>query len=433
MSAAAGERARILLVDDSMLMRKAASKMLGEEFDVVTAVDGDDGWNKIQADSSIQVVFTDLSMPKMDGYALLAAVRGSEDEGTLNLPVIVVTGADNDDAARKKALDQGATDFITKPFSSIDLLARARAHANYRSIARKLEKQITLDGLTGLANKAGYLDRLQQDIAFARRHAQPLTLVRIEIDDFRNVFLTHGKARAEALIQHVAQVLHERIRKEDSAARLGLSSFALALPAGEHEGSKGLLERVRAEFEARPFPAPASDPKAKPIQFTISVAVSTPAMDPEPTAISALDACEQLLQDAVRAGGNRVLGDAVKTPGIVEALELAPAKAAPPSPAAPLPAPPAPKPAVPKPAEKPTEKPAPPVAAPAKADADLSIITADAPISLDKAVQQIERGEAQSVLAQLPQLVQRLLPLFRVLSPRQRGQLAAFLQKLDAG
>lgn len=431
MSAVAAERARILLVDDSMLMRKAASKMLGEEFDVVTAVDGEDAWAKIQADASIQVVFTDLSMPKMDGYGLLACVRGAEDEGTLNLPVIVVTGADNDDTARKKALDQGATDFITKPFSSIDLLARARAHSNYRSIARKLEQQITLDGLTGLANKAGYLDRLQQDIAFARRHAQPLTLVRVEIDDFRSVFLSHGKARAEALIQHVAQVLHERVRKEDSAARIGLSSFALALPAGEHEGSKGLLERIRADCEATPFAAPPADPKAKPVQFTISVAVTTPALEPEPTAIAALDACEQLLQTAVRAGGNRVLGDTVATPSIVESLELTPAPAARPAPAKPV-APPAPAaaPTVAKPVEKPAARPqeAPSVATPSVAEA--SIITAEAPVSLDQAVQQIERGEAQSVLAQLPQLIQRLLPLFRVLTPRQRGQLAAFLKKL---
>jgi two-component system cell cycle response regulator len=420
MSAVPTERARILLVDDSMLMRKAASKMLGEEFDVVTAVDGEDAWAKIQADDSIQVVFTDLSMPKVDGYGLLRFVRGAEDEGTLNLPVIVVTSADDhDDGARKKALDQGATDFITKPFSSIDLLARARAHANYRRIARRLEQQITLDALTGLANKAGFLDRMLQDIALSRRLAQPLTVARIEIDDFRNVFLTHGKQRAEALVRHVAQALHERVRKEDTAARIGLAGFALALPGGAHVGSKGLLERVRSEFAATPFTG-----DGKPIRFSVSIAVTTPALDPEPTVAGLLDACEQLLQAALRAGGNRVLGDVADVPGVVDALELAPeaaavlpaqaepvasATAAPAHAEAKAKAPPAPA------ASSATEPPtSPPVAL----------------VSIDQALGRIERGEAQSVLGQLPQLIQRLVPLLRALSARQRGQLVAFLQKL---
>ena len=420
MSAVPTERARILLVDDSMLMRKAASKMLGEEFDVVTAVDGEDAWAKIQADDSIQVVFTDLSMPKVDGYGLLRFVRGAEDEGTLNLPVIVVTSADDhDDGARKKALDQGATDFITKPFSSIDLLARARAHANYRRIARRLEQQITLDALTGLANKAGFLDRMLQDIALSRRLAQPLTVARIEIDDFRNVFLTHGKQRAEALVRHVAQALHERVRKEDTAARIGLAGFALALPGGAHVGSKGLLERVRSEFAATPFTG-----DGKPIRFSVSIAVTTPALDPEPTVAGLLDACEQLLQAALRAGGNRVLGDVADVPDVVDALELAPeaaavlpaqaepvasATAAPAHAEAKAKAPPAPA------ASSATEPPtSPPVAL----------------VSIDQALGRIERGEAQSVLGQLPQLIQRLVPLLRALSARQRGQLVAFLQKL---
>lgn len=431
MSAVAVDRARILLVDDSMLMRKAASKMLGEEFDVVTAVDGEDAWSKIQADTAIQVVFTDLSMPKMDGYGLLARVRGAEDEGTLNLPVIVVTGADDsDDTARKKALDQGATDFITKPFSSIDLLARARAHANYRRIAKKLEQQTTLDALTGLANRAGFLDRLQQDIAFARRLAQPLTVVRVELDDFRSLFLSHGKARAEALIRHVATALQTRIRKEDSAARIGLAGFAVALPGGAHAGSKALFERIRSDLAARPF-----ESEGKEVAFTLSIALRTPSMDPEPTAASLLEASEQLLQVALRAGGNRIVGDSVDQPGIVDGLELAAELRAAPEagtavargvPAAGVPAPEA----------TPTPAPTAAVAVPGPAGVSPAApghaVVPVAPVSIDTALGLIERGEAQSVISQLPQLVQRLVPLLRALSARQRAQLVAFLQKLGA-
>ncbi|HLU13419.1 MAG TPA: response regulator, partial [Arenimonas sp.] len=65
MSGQAGARARILVVDDSKLMRKAAMKMLGDEFDIVTGDDGLDAWAKLEADPAIQAVFTDLNMPRL--------------------------------------------------------------------------------------------------------------------------------------------------------------------------------------------------------------------------------------------------------------------------------------------------------------------------------------------------------------------------------
>ena len=91
MDAESETQTRILLIDDSKVMRKSAVKMLGGEFDVVVAEDGQQGLDMINDDASIQVVFTDLNMPKMNGYQLLEAVRTSADEGIRNLPVIVVT------------------------------------------------------------------------------------------------------------------------------------------------------------------------------------------------------------------------------------------------------------------------------------------------------------------------------------------------------
>src|SRR5438093_10656191 len=106
-------------------------------------------------------------------------IRTASDPGTQNLPVIVLTGAEDDEAARVEALELGATDFITKPFTTVDVVARARAHASYQRITQQLRAQTTLDPLTGLANKQGFLDRLQQDISYARRHQQALALVRL--------------------------------------------------------------------------------------------------------------------------------------------------------------------------------------------------------------------------------------------------------------
>lgn len=399
MTGESGARARVLVVDDSKLMRKAAHKMLGEEFDVVTGDDGVDAWTQIQQDPGIQVVFTDLNMPRMDGYELLRTIRGAEDPGVQGLPVIVVTGAENDEAARMKALDQGATDFITKPFTTSDLVARARAHANYQRVTRQLQSQVAVDALTGLANKAGFMDRLQQDIAYARRHQQPLCLVRLEVEDFRRFFLYYGRDLAEALVLQLARQLRTRIRKEDTAARIGLGGFALSLPGGQEAGIVAMVERLQSEVLANP---PLFE--GEPVAVKLHAAVLSPLMDSALGPQEAMDACQARL-DVARETGVAVL----------------PAQEA----AAPPPAPrvvPEPPPAPVAVAET-TPAPAPPVAAaPAPAPAA-------APVSVDAVLELLREGRAQEALPKLPAVIGRLLPLLRLLGPNQRAQLIQFLQK----
>jgi diguanylate cyclase (GGDEF)-like protein len=312
-----------------------------------------------------------------------------------------VTGAADDEAARKKALDLGATDFIGKPFGSIDLLARARAHSNYRRIAKKLEQQITHDPLTGLPNRAGLLERLQQDLAYAKRHSQPLSLMRIEIDDFKRLFLAHGKVCAEALIQHVARILEQRVRKEDTAARIGLASFALVLPAGQHLGSKGLAEAQRKQLQDAPVLFDGSA-----IALTMSAVVTTPKLIDTLAPAEMLEEGEPLLQAAMQAGGNRVVA--------ASSGDQAPAESR---------APPASS-------DAPARKGAAMPAQSAATSAPQAV--ASAPVLVDEALQHIERGESQSVLGRQPQQISRLLPLLRLLNAKQRAQLIAYLQKLGA-
>ena len=381
-------RARILLVDDSKLMRKAAVKMLGDEYDIVTADDGMEAWATLEADQGIQVVFTDLNMPRMDGYELLAKVRGSQDPGVQSLPVIIVTGAENDEAARMKALDMGATDFIGKPFTASDLIARARAHSTHQRVTRALQSQVTLDALTGLANRAGFQDRLQQDIAYARRHLQPLSLMLLEIEDFRRFFLHHGREAADAVLLQLAKLVRGRVRKEDTAGRVGLGAIAISLPGGQEAGIQGLVDWLRAQLAANP---PVVEGDAKPVQLL--AAVMSPLLDPTMGAVEALEALPARLRG-------------------VECAAVEPAAV----PVAPLAMPAPMQDIVPAPAPEP----APPAPAPAAVDA----------ASLDSALELLGQGRAADVVPKLPQLVLRMLPLLRLLGPRQRAQLIDFLQKL---
>ncbi len=297
-----GSKPRLLMVDDSRVMRKAASKMLGERFDVVTAEDGQEGWQQIQNDQNIQVVFTDLSMPELDGYGLLEKIRTAEDPGIANMPVIIVTGAENDDSARERALELGATDFIGKPFNSTDLQARASAHMNYQRERRELEQQVTIDSLTGLGNKQHFHTRLKQDLAFCERHGHPISVARIDVDDFNKLFIKAGKEAADEVLARVAGIINKLVRKEDTAARTGLAQFLISLPTAEEGGAAILANRILKTLNQTDITW--HDQR---LPVSISVAVLQPDPHPGQTARSVQEELNVVLEEAQKAGGDRVL------------------------------------------------------------------------------------------------------------------------------
>ncbi|HXA20402.1 MAG TPA: response regulator transcription factor [Thermoanaerobaculia bacterium] len=111
----------ILIVDDDQAIRDSLSKELrAAGYATVTAADGAEGMSAFQSHVP-DLVLTDLAMPRSDGFELIAGIRA-----TSRAPIIVlsVRGADPD---KVRALDLGADDFVTKPFSMAELLARVRA------------------------------------------------------------------------------------------------------------------------------------------------------------------------------------------------------------------------------------------------------------------------------------------------------------------
>ncbi len=111
----------ILLVDDDAAIRDSLSNELRAAGDrTTTAVDGTDGVRLFRAGAP-DLIVTDLAMPRADGFELISAIRA-----TSPVPIIVlsVRGSDND---KVRALDFGADDYVTKPFSIAELLARVRA------------------------------------------------------------------------------------------------------------------------------------------------------------------------------------------------------------------------------------------------------------------------------------------------------------------
>jgi diguanylate cyclase (GGDEF)-like protein len=298
---------RVLVIDDSRVIRKAVQKILGDEFQLLEAEDGEDGWGRLETDEAIEVVVSDIEMPRLDGYGLLCRIRAAEPARIREVPVIVITGA-QDDQTRERALACGATDFITKPLDAVQLLARARAHARLDQTTRQLaettlalEAQSATDPLTGLHSKRYFLEHGRQDLAYAKRHGTDLALVVLEIDDYATHYKQLGAAQCDEVQKWLAAALRKTTRTEDTTARLGEGLCGIIAPATGRVEAAVLCERLRAAVRAEPF-----QHQGQPLALTISLGLSNEGRDADDSFDQLLKIADQRLILAKAAGGDRL-------------------------------------------------------------------------------------------------------------------------------
>jgi diguanylate cyclase (GGDEF)-like protein len=304
---AATAKPHVLVADDSRVIRKAVEKILGNDFALIEAEDGEVAWDKLGKDGSVEVLITDIQMPKLDGYGLICRVRAAESARVRDLPIIVITGAE-DDTTRERAYACGATDFIIKPLDSVQLLSRARAHARVDETIRKLsetevalEEQAAVDALTQLKSRRFLLERGAQDLAHARRHGVDLSVVRIDVDNFRELYDAHGDEVCNHLYVWLARLIQQSVRTEDTAARLRGAQFAVLAPATGRMDAAIVCERIRTAAAAMPFKHASVS-----LPITVSLGLATLGHDSANTVEDLLGAAEKHLTLAKAQGGNRL-------------------------------------------------------------------------------------------------------------------------------
>jgi len=155
---------RILLVDDDEKLRRLLKEYLeGYEFQVFTLADGEAVLNSIRKESP-EIVILDIMLPKKDGLEVLKEIRAVS-----RVPVIMLT-AKGEEADRVVGLELGADDYLPKPFSPRELLARIKA------VLRRLEPGVkaTAGGSEGLRVEAGnlVLDKARQMLLIEGKEVQ---------------------------------------------------------------------------------------------------------------------------------------------------------------------------------------------------------------------------------------------------------------------
>ena len=250
------DKTTLMVVDDSRLMRVAARKILKNDFTIIEAADGEEAWETLQQHPEIALVMSDLSMPNLDGLGLLKRIRES---AFRELPVIIITGAEDDDGSKKTALAAGASDFITKPFESVQLLARAKTQARQKDVQealqqseaekQQLQETSQVEPMTGLPNQRAFINHLEEDLAYATRHRTELSLILVRIEKYKILFLRRGKQVAETLARELARVLGEGRRREDTVGHIALDTFGILLPSANPPGSRRVLKQLSEAIE----------------------------------------------------------------------------------------------------------------------------------------------------------------------------------------
>ncbi|WP_112310847.1 GGDEF domain-containing protein [Pseudogemmobacter bohemicus] len=291
--------ATVLVVDDDRLNRVALAELLQPDCRVLMARDGASGL-EILSREAVSLVLLDVSMPGMDGYDVLRAIRAAED--TSNLPVIFITGM-SDAADEERGLLLGAADFVHKPIRPAIVRARVMAHLRLARQRNELEALASLDGLTGIANRRSFDEAMERAIRQTMRTGDVLGIALFDVDHFKQYNDHYGHGAGDEALRDVAARLHGFARRGgDLAARYGGEEFVLLLPGCAN------LEEVMDTFRQNISDARIPHERSATSNWlTVSGGgVVLPAMSPAQSR-EALALADQLLYRAKAAGRNRVL------------------------------------------------------------------------------------------------------------------------------
>jgi diguanylate cyclase (GGDEF)-like protein len=360
---------RVLIIDDSRMVRASIIRQVRGHFEVREEADGEAGWQTLLVDPTIQAVITDIGMPRLDGYGLLERMRASRLSRINTLPVVVISG-DDEPEVRIKAKSAGATDFISKSVSHVELLARLDALTQLARTQRDLEESRTalataspVDPGSGLATPSYLHFHASQELSAAQRHQGELSVLVIEIDQFDGLVARYGAHVAQLVNRKLSKIMATKLRKEDTVAELAPARFAVVSPATSMNGAAGFALRLQNAIDHIVMTY-----REERIRIRLTVGIATSSAGQVETVSHLIGVAVQRLAQGRAAGGNRIMGEK------------------------------------------------------GEITADMPTPRARPPISIDKLLQQLAGNPADAgLVAQIPDAIRTLLPLLELIESRSHS------------
>ncbi len=252
---------RILIVDDEPNMLKSYGRIFRrKDYEVQYASSGKEAL-KMAEEFRPDVALLDIMMPGIDGYEVCEAWKRKP--ATQEIEVLFVSGKGELDD-RLRAYRLRASDFLVKPFSKDELLAKIELITEKRRFYLELA---TTDALTGVGNRKFFEEKFANIFRIASQYNQIFSIAIIDVDHFKAVNDTYGHDMGDFVLQQVAELMKGKIRKSDLLARIGGEEFAVLLSGTEGQNTRRIMERLRKGVAEHVFQKPG---ESQSLQVTIS-------------------------------------------------------------------------------------------------------------------------------------------------------------------
>ncbi len=288
---------RVLVVDDDPAVLELMRSLLGpHDLDVFTLADPLCFWETLE-EVIPELLILDVDMPGVSGPELCRTVRG--DPRWRGLAVIFVA-ARGDPEAVELAFNAGADDYVVKSTLRPEFVSRI---SNRLERVRLFRAEAENDGLTGLSNRVTTEEGIKQLVTLSDRFSEPLSVVMLDIDRFKQVNDTHGHAAGDTVLRRVASYLRREFRGNDVVGRWGGEEFVIGMYGMTRANAVRRLSDIQERFSTEEF----QDGAGSPFRVSFSAGVAEYPLDAA-DADGACQAADEALYRAKAAGRARVKG-----------------------------------------------------------------------------------------------------------------------------
>ena len=231
----------ILIVDDDAVIMKFMKIVLEMEgYECETAISSQAALERVQS-APFDIMITDIVMPGMNGLELTGKAKGIRP----NMSVIITTGF-VDNFSYDKAIEAGASDFIKKPFTEKELIARIK-HVKMQQEIRNLTLR---DELTGIYNRRGFFALVEYQFNLAKRSKTGMFMLYADLDNLKIINDTLGHQEGDRALTMAADILRKNFRQSDIIARIGGDEFVVFPVGTSADCVDKILERLQKALEA---------------------------------------------------------------------------------------------------------------------------------------------------------------------------------------
>jgi diguanylate cyclase (GGDEF)-like protein len=245
---------KILVIDDDIDVSRLLVKFLIKSGFEAESADSAEEAEEMLKHEEINTVLTDIKLPGTDGIKFTKNIKKK-----YALDVIVMT-AYSSEYSYEDAIKNGASDLIFKPVKLNELLLRINRVIKERSLLddrdkmiRKLKRLTIEDSLTGLYNSRHFFDQLDKEIKRSDRYLHPISLIFVDIDNFKEINDTHGHMIGDKILAQIAKRLKACLRANDSAYRFAGDEFTIILPETTSIEAKYVADRILSKFANESF------------------------------------------------------------------------------------------------------------------------------------------------------------------------------------